>query len=470
MKYTLRFVCLFLLAVVLQNCSEDENLTKEQVQFTFDLNSLNASGGRVRTTNLPDDSKVLISIQKGDGTPLFTFHEIEILRIGSSLITLPLELTGGSYKITDFLIVNNNDEILFGTPKKGSPLASYVSRPLDINFSVRANQLNNIQMEVVDAYQNAPEDFGYVSFNINIVNPLSIAVFRPNGNTLQMTSAKAYIIQNDDTLQTFNLAARVNRLGFKQEKSETYTLMVVKGGYTLYKRDFIYDDLMTELAGQPIKVILSPALTLINFVEESLTYSFKLQGPAGSTVTVNWGDGSFNEYDLATDNMFDHTYAASGNYFISVVGNLDEITSFYSFYGQGLIDEINLQHLPELREMIMGLSYRSPRVIDLSYNTKLEFLNMPNLGTTQVIDLPASNNISTILIPGPNKLTSAAITEIINDVYANAVATNRKGGTFEFTENWYGLYGGMVAIPTPEALEKLRELQNVYGWTVYPTL
>lgn len=469
MKHVFKFIYLFVLAVALQNCSEDEsvNLSKEKVQFTFDLNTADASNGKVHASSLPVGAKVLVSIESGSGSSVFTFQQLEILRVGTSLLTLPLELTPGSYKLTDFLIVNEHDEILFGTPKSGSALASLVAKPLALNFSVSRNQVNNIQMEVVDVSQNAPEDFGYVSFYINIVNPMQIAVFKPKGNALQLTSAKAYILKDSDTLQHFNLGARVNLVGFRQSKDETYTLMIVKNGYALYKEEFIYDDLIAELNGQPLKVILTPALTLLPYVGETNIFSFVVDGTVGTNVTVDWGDGASNSYTFGSGEMMEHIYPAPGNYFVSVVGDLNAITYFYSFYGNGMVDEINLEHLKELKEIRLGLT-RSPRVVDLSHNTKLEFVLMPNAANTEIIDFPTDNNINYVSVSGPNALTSASLSAMIDDVHYAAVADNRMEGRFDFTESWYEPYGGMVVVPTPGALAKLVELRDVYGWTISP--
>lgn len=56
-----------------------------------------------------------------------------MLNIGGAIISKLIELIPGSYKLTDFMLVDASDEVLFATPRKGSPMAMYVKNSLDVS-------------------------------------------------------------------------------------------------------------------------------------------------------------------------------------------------------------------------------------------------------------------------------------------------------------------------------------------------
>lgn len=159
MKHLLRLICLALPALLLVTCADQDDtaLQKEKIQFTFDLTQMSDEGGRVKSANeIPDDARLLISIKTNTDEPVLTFEEVELLQMGSGLISKPIELVPGSYKLTDFIVVDASDEVLFVTPRKGSSMAKYVKNPLDVNFTAAANAVKNVQMEVMDASASDP--------------------------------------------------------------------------------------------------------------------------------------------------------------------------------------------------------------------------------------------------------------------------------------------------------------------------
>lgn len=147
----------------------------------------------------------------------------------------PLEFDLGRYNVTDFLIASGS-EILYAVPKKNTPLAPLVVRPLPYSFNVLKGKLTNVAMEVVSTKGYAPKDFGYAAFNIEVVNPLSVTVFTSKGGETKLASAEAFLYDAEDKLiKTYDLGAKVNLLSFKGDVDASYKLVVRKPGYSLYQ-------------------------------------------------------------------------------------------------------------------------------------------------------------------------------------------------------------------------------------------
>lgn len=473
MKQVSIVISFLLFLFLFQNCTEEEtvNAPKEKIQFTVGLSTLESTGGKLQSVELPTGASLLISIKSNSGEQIYTLYKVELLRVGGNVVTVPLELNPGSYLLTDFMLVNEENELLFAAPRRGSPLGSLVTRPLDVNFYVARNALTNIEMEVIDVSQSAPEEFGYASFLVNAVYPMQISVFRPYNKSFQLTNAMGYIVQGGDTLQTINLGARLNLIPFKQDPDDAYKLIIYKAGYATYSIDFTYNSLIAELAGLPLKVILSPEFSILAYIDTDISHYFKMYlrgiSEASPSIHVDWGDGANDNYELNEYVMLEHGYATGGKYFVSITGDLDKITYLDSFYGYAMMDEINTEHLTELIEVSIGLT-RSPRIVDLSNNSKLGTVFMPNAANTEIIDLAANNKVSYIDIRGANAFTTSSLEAFVDDVYYSVVAANRREGRFELADSWYQPTGAMIATPTPETLTKLRELRDVYGWRIVP--
>ncbi len=475
MKHLKIIIPILFLAFILQNCVEEEDALPQQIQFSVDLKLTDASGARISA--LPDGTMLRVSIQTGSGDPVLTDHTMELLSFGGSYMTEPIELNPGRYKIVDFFLVHGS-QVLYATPHKGSPLAGAVVHPLEHGFNVGKNKVSNIEMEVVNVNQKSPEDFGYVSFNIGIVNTFQLSVFTKEEGKFSLTSAKAHILNGTDTIRSFDLKNKVNLISFQGDVDDTYSLVVIKNGYARFTREFDIGDLYDELDNKPLKVYLEPALTMLAYSSRIRpeNFSIRLSGSPGSEINVDWGDGSTDSYimlDLHIDGSTElaHTYPAVRNYFVSVTGAaVQNITHFYSYYGGGQMDNINLEHLPELVDLRIGLT-RGPKVVDLTHNPKLEYVDCREVRGLEKIYLPISHNIRSIDIRGPiggSQITTSTIDNIINNIWANALMKNLKIGVMALERSEGSNSGEMIGPPSEASLVKLRELRDSYGWVIDP--
>jgi hypothetical protein len=199
----------------------------------------------------------------------------------------------------------------------------------------------------------------------------------------------------------------------------------------------------------------------VNYFEFSLT--------GVGLVSVAWGDGITEQYDLATTAFYlQHSYTIAGIYIIRVTGAVDQITHFYSFYGSGPISSVNFSYVTALQDVRLGIT-DGPAHISLVHCPNLEVVNMPGISQLSTLLLPASHHISFISISGPNALNTADINAITNNIYTNTVTNNITAGYFTYLNHWSYLDSGPIGPPSAAATVKLMDLQNTYGWELNPT-
>lgn len=455
----------FFAGILLQSCTDDGNPQQsEKVEFQLSLSAITADGGRISASDLPDGAELVLTLVDKNGAPVLTNHRVAILNFSGSYITGPIELKPGTYSIMDFMIANGSD-ILYATPKKNSTLASAVVRPLPYKFNVVRDKLTHVPMEVVDTKGYKPEDFGYVSFSIEVVNPLAIAVFTSDEGVTELTEAKAFLYLGTKLIGEYNLKAKTNLISFKGDPDGSYRLLIRKPGFSQYIKHFIYRDLIAELGSLPLQALLGPAFTIETQVVSQ--FEFELSG-SGGVIDVDWGDGFLESIDFGVTPVavLNHTYGGDNVYFISITGAVDQVTEFYNYYDAGgKATDIRFEQLSGLRQVRYGL-ISGPAIIDLSSNVQLDFINIAGIEELEELILPATHNIDFIICSGPNLFTTPVIDAIINSIYTNAVADNIHGGVFGLQVNWADSESGLVGSPSVAARLQLDELRTTYSWDV----
>lgn len=474
MKNFTRLLCIFITPFAFQMCSkQEEGFAPGKVEFALSVQENETSTGR--TADIPSGTHLLVSIESSRGTTIYTRHRLELLTAGGQFISHPLELPHGNYLLTEFLLASPDNEIIYATPKTGSSLAPAVQFPLPIPFSVSNNELLNLNIQVIDVRTRVPEEFGYVSFRVDTVHirELQLTVFTNGNNGPEIASGEAFILKGRDTVHTYSLAAKVNNIFFTENPDEEFKLVVIKDGYSRYAIDFSYNQLVIELGERPLTVMLDPALTMVGLVPgycapETCPFQIDIVSRSGGEITIDWGDGVIESGSLREDGEFlTHAYSDGGRYFISITGDISRITDFYSYYGMGPLDRINLDHLTELIDLRIGLTH-SPSSIDLTHNKKLELINMAGCVNLEEILLAPDNRILFMGIEGPNNIGTAAIDNIIDKLYQSVLADGRRNGGFSFPVAWYEETNVMVGPPSYFSLFKLDELTDNYEWTIYP--
>ena len=449
------------LAVIAVSCNEDPGLIQKPVNIDFTISS-----GNEAVSSLPPNSRLIVNIESQNGQVMIDNQEIEFDAGENTFSTRPLDLGYGSYRITEFIVVNENDDIIYAAPKEASTLGSSVQHPLDYQFSLSSASTPGLHVRLLDVSRHKPDDFGYASFK-RPGRKMSVTV------TVQgdagATSADAFILRGADTISHYFLRAKMNQIRLPAHIREEDRIVVSKDAYT--SASYSLSALLLDSENKPLKVVLSPAFTMLSFIDMSASaaFEFYLGAPEGSSVSIDWGEGNSETVALGGDTYITHSYATGGNYPITITGDLDKITYFYSFYGQGMVDAINFRHLTALQEIRFGLT-RGPRVLDLSHNPKLQSALLAGLGDMEVLHLPEDHALRDVMISGPNKITTAGIDAIIHNLYRNAVNKNITGGSFALSASWAQDEGddSLVGPPTADGLATLKLLKDNYGWTISP--
>ena len=198
MKKTLIFLIISLAFIALFNysCTKDKNnyiASKGQIQFSISGNE------QKMVMNLVSDSAVsaslsaaVVTIVDASGKIIENSVNIPLTNMNGNYISNPISLVTGNYQLTEFLLVNKNNQVVYASPLKGSKLAYLVTNPLPINFSVQTDIVTNIIPEVISALTNTPQDFGYASFSFSIDSTFNILV----GAFIYNSTAKNYEITN----------------------------------------------------------------------------------------------------------------------------------------------------------------------------------------------------------------------------------------------------------------------------------
>jgi hypothetical protein len=456
-----------LLFFLLQRCSNDEELTPAKSKVSFSLNAL-MDAGRTQSSELTNATAVLLSLETTNGDPVLTNQRINLLSFGESFVTEPLELEPGTYSIAAFLLVNDSSDVLFATPVAGSPLAQIVKHPLQVSFHVSAGKSVSVAMEVVPVDAYTPEEFGYVSFSINVVRPLPISVFAI-GKTAKLSSATAYIIKDIDTLATLGLGAKVNVIPFKLDIDETYTLVIIKDGYSRFTRNFIYNDLIEELNGSALKVYLNEALTFTlktTFGEYNPEWSVVIGSLEGADVMVDWGDGTSQAVTIGASDYgdtFQRQYPnATASYFVTITGEINKITLWDSNPSEATYGKINFEHLPELR--MVNFFVGGSGTLDLTHNYKIKHIVF---GGNKLL-LPQHHDLSIVVIYG--EALAPSLDNIIQNVAENAIAKTITGGIFQYSENPDSDSEIGLGTPSAASISLLETLAYAYQWSIYPSI
>jgi hypothetical protein len=163
------------LALVLINCQQEQEVTpQKEGKVTFSLSPIKRNGGRTNATATP--AFVLLSMKDGNGDtrdnvklPLFPF--------GQSYSSESLELYPGSFELTQFMVLDADNKIIYATPMEGSPLATYVTDALPINFTVTSDESTHVAPQVLAVTNvDEPESFGYTSFGFEVVNITALEI------------------------------------------------------------------------------------------------------------------------------------------------------------------------------------------------------------------------------------------------------------------------------------------------------
>lgn len=260
----------FALCCMAISCNKEEIESKKATgTITFSYSSIINSAKKALGENLKDSSTasvvpaaIIVSITDATGNMVSNMEEIPLYNMSGNYISKPIALERGSYKLSDFLVVDKDGNVIYLTPKEGSSMAYLVSDPLPIEFSVSKDQVTKVNVEVLANEGQSPEEFGYTTFSFDVVKVFSfnVSVFTYNDTTqnFQLTNSEIEIYKDSSKIYANTLSAIENAIALREEAG-SYTVVIKKDGYQAYSTSFTLSDLQEYTASNPLIVILSKA-------------------------------------------------------------------------------------------------------------------------------------------------------------------------------------------------------------------
>jgi hypothetical protein len=246
---------LLLLVATFNSCKEsfEDQLVQSQVEFSFSSDKLKAGSSQGLAS-------VVVTIEDLQGNVVKNSEKIDIYNMNGDYISKPISLVAGDYKLTRFLVLNQNNDVVYASPMLGSPKANLVQTPLPLMFSASEDQVSKIIPEVISTAQSVPGDFGYSTFSFEVAGTfdflLGVFAYNPGSRNYELTNASISIYSDSilvfsddyeaDTVinngQIYDSIGITKKISLP-EKYENYNIVVSKTGYITYSQVITKEEL-----------------------------------------------------------------------------------------------------------------------------------------------------------------------------------------------------------------------------------
>ncbi len=309
------YVTFFLSSLLFISCESDkEELIQEPEVGTLDINfSAKSSGVKATGTDYSLDAvkKAIFSIKQDgeflDGYQNKSFEFATWDNTSSSVDPINLEV--GTYILTLFELRNADNITTYATPYSGSEVASLVDNPVNIEFTIIANQPTTITLEVIQTLGLSPRQFGYDVLN-----------FTDNTPDYQLTDFEK-VINGNYIWKHF-----VDNKGIPSY-SEAYAIdEVTKEAKSIAEKRFThsFDD----------NNRLIKSVEYRTFTDKAVTITISERNNDGSWKKLKWTDADASyierEYNEKLQEIADEYYSHQGKF-----DNRNE----YSYNNEGLISD-----------------------------------------------------------------------------------------------------------------------------------
>lgn len=273
MKTITKIMMLITLLVVVACNSNDtpDLLTPEEtfgkVEFSFDVKeNAGNDGGRKGTAGRTENvvpHHIVVSIENLDGDLVYDNTQLVLRNLNGGYFTDPIDLLVGSYQITEYYVEDESNNVIYITPQENSPLDHLVNDPLPIDFGIANDDEFRLSPEVVSPNGSPAEDFGYSSFDLNIVNTIdflvSVHILDFQTTEYLLTTAAIQITADANTIYDSTLIAATNQVRVRDGLTN-YNLSITKAGFASYNQTFDQATL-ESFADSPLIVVLDPVIS-----------------------------------------------------------------------------------------------------------------------------------------------------------------------------------------------------------------
>lgn len=201
--------------------------------------------------------QLMVSIQDLKGNAIFTDKLIPLYAFGTGFVSEKIEIKTGEFKLVKFMVINSSGKVIYASPMAGSPLAYLTKKPLPFNFNVYPDKVTQVTPEVLVVGDNTPDKFGYASFGVSVIKPITFWAGAVIDNPMIMapfplfTEAMLTVYARDGWHYTFKLIAGINQLVIRGG-SDVYSFVLEKEGYMPQKFEFKAGQLLETTKEAPL--------------------------------------------------------------------------------------------------------------------------------------------------------------------------------------------------------------------------
>lgn len=270
---TLIRTLLFFFFVFAVSCSKNKESKPIDGTIEFALNvkkSLKSNSSQ----DSPAISHIIVTIEGHDGVPVYTSEKVELLSFGNEYISYPLSLAPGTYKLTKFMVLDINGNVVYACPKAGSEQAYLVNQPLDIRFEINEDEVTKLLPEVIKTESSTPSAFGYFDASFQLVKTfdflIAVFVYDESQKNYKLTESAITISGDSAELYTIQLGNQTTKVSVN-DKYSIYMLSISKTGYENYISTFSTDSLKACFS-KPLVIILKKSETSLDITNGLVAY------------------------------------------------------------------------------------------------------------------------------------------------------------------------------------------------------
>lgn len=257
-KFTIYYLCLAMLVIGFA-CKEDmpeEKSATEVEALEYTSVSFQVAGNEnQKTAATYNPASIMITLTDDQGVVIVEKKVIDLISINGSFVSKPLILPQGNYNLTEFLVLDDDNNAVLAAPIDGAANDHLTDTPLPLAFIINGEENITLLPSVVPTENLDASTLGYISWQFDVKEPIefTVTVFTFDEQTGLPVPATANLSVNSDGAEVVNidLDASSNTI-LVQDNSLDHNLIITKEGYTSHSESILYAD----LSGQNVSVVL----------------------------------------------------------------------------------------------------------------------------------------------------------------------------------------------------------------------
>lgn len=259
------FVLLLLLTIfTIHSCKDDDISPHEDpVDVHFGFSPLNTSNSGGESPTESSIKYIRLKIEDENGDEMFNGKLARDNSSADQFVFETVSLEPGTYWVTEFIVLDNNENTVYIAPKENSDRALLVNQALPQTFEVTQNQIEPVNVEVLEIGDDTPDSFGYGGFQFVLVPTFKfqIVVFIFDLEASQYRLIEADLrIKVDDVLRVDRQLEKKTNLVEVNDEGVNYEVTVTsEGNIDPYVREFSLEELKsygTQSDNGPLQITL----------------------------------------------------------------------------------------------------------------------------------------------------------------------------------------------------------------------